>query len=134
MKRTFAALLAAIILVPTFTYASTPDPSCPKLFNNCHTAKNTSTMPTPPHSTILEKMKVAACVGYFEGFTDREAVSNMEGAKQRFCPPPDDNITAEEKILIFLQWGDRNPQLLHIDRVTCVTEAFADAYPCPPRK
>jgi Rap1a immunity proteins len=135
MTRTFAVTLAAIILVPTFAFSSTPDRSCIKLFNNCHVARKYIDESAPSNSTDREKMQVAACVGYFEGFTDREAISNIEGTNHRFCPPTDANmITAEEKILVFLQWADRNPEKLHIDRVNCVTEAFADAYPCPLHK
>jgi hypothetical protein len=131
MKRT-SALLATIILAPTFALASTPDRSCVKLLNDCHAAKKYIDNADPPHSTVEEKMKVATCVGYFAGFTDGQSLSD-DGTK-RFCPPTDANITAEEKILVFLQWADRNPQQLHIDRAACVTKAFAGAYPCPAQK
>jgi hypothetical protein len=77
-----------------------------------------------------QNLEFGICLGFLEG-----AVNGMDAGMSRtenkaFCLPTARGISNGQKVRIVVAYLQKNPALLHEDRLALVARAFIDAYPC----
>lgn len=68
----------------------------------------------------------AHCIGYLEGYTSGIRVPEKTPS---FCVPHDS--TMGQIALVFVEWANRHPEMLHEAASYCVVVALVESFPCP---